>query len=117
MLLWVSTSLQKGDNKILSNSFLLKPSISIFRFEFPPNITPLDPLYKRTAAPRTPIAIMPVMPAVTIGARPALVALEAAELACDVTVPREPNSELAVVFVAEASVAVRELWREESLAL
>src|SRR5271155_939689 len=113
MLLWVSTGLQKGDDKIPSNGFLPKPSISIFRFEFPPNITPLDPLYKRTAAPRTPIAIMPVMPAVNIGARPALVALEAAELVCDVTVLRGPNNELAVVvFVAEALVAVRELWME-----
>jgi hypothetical protein len=61
---------------------------------------------------------MPVMPAVTIGARPALVALEAPVLAGDVTVLREPNSELAaVVFVAEASVAIRELRVEESLAL
>jgi hypothetical protein len=60
---------------------------------------------------------MPVMPAVTVGPRPALVALEAAELASDVAVLREPNSELAaVVFVAEASVVVSE-WRVESLAL
>jgi hypothetical protein len=56
------------------------------------------------------MAIMPVMPAVTTGARPALVAL--------VTVFREPKSEpVAVAFVAEASVVVSE-WRvEESLAL
>ena len=54
---------------------------------------------------------MPVMPAVTIGARPALVALEDPELACDVTVLRGPNSELVAV------VAFRELWMEESLAL
>ena len=61
---------------------------------------------------------MPVIPAVTIGARPALVPPEAAELACGVTVLRGPNSELAaVVFVAEVSVAVRELWVEENLAL
>lgn len=58
------------------------------------------------------MAIMPEMPAVTIGARPALVALEG-----DDTVFREPNSEFAaVVFVAEASVVVSE-WRVESLAL
>jgi hypothetical protein len=59
------------------------------------------------------MAIMPVMPAVTTGARPALVALEG-----DVTVFREPKSEpVAVAFVAEASVVVSE-WRvEESLAL
>jgi hypothetical protein len=59
------------------------------------------------------MAIMPVMPAVTTKARPALVALED-----DVTVLREPNSEPVVVaFVAEASVVVSE-WRvEESLAL
>ena len=51
------------------------------------------------------MAIMPVMPAVTTGARPALVALEG-----DVTVFREPKSEpVAVAFVE---------WRvEESLAL
>ena len=50
------------------------------------------------------MAIMPVMPAVTTGAGPALVALEG-----DVTVLREPKSE---------PVAVVSEWRvEESLAL
>ena len=95
--------------------FFLNQVLSIFRFEFPPSYYTIGSPYKRTAAPRTPIAIMPAMPAVTIGARPALVALEAAELGCDVTVLRGPNSELAVVVFV--SVAVREPRIEESLAL
>jgi hypothetical protein len=103
----IDQSPKRGDNKVLSSGFLPKPKYI--------HITPSYSAYKRTAAPRTPIATTPVMPAVTIGARPVLVAPEAAG---DVTVLREPNSEFApVVVVAEASVTVGEWWAEEPLAL
>jgi hypothetical protein len=83
-------------------------------------LRPVSASYRRTAAPRTPIAIIPLIPAVTIGARPALVALAAAALADDIAeltaLFADDSAELAAP-VAELSAALREERMEAILAL
>ena len=76
--------------------------------------------YRRTAAPITPIAIIPLMPAVTIGARPELVALACAALADDMaelSALEADDSADPTAEETELSAALSELRREESLAL